>query len=63
MDVRISPLVELQKAHAEIAQLRNRTLILAQDLHELKERMIVTSPAGQGEIAAAQASEEDHVDD
>ena len=30
MDVRISPLVELQKARAEIAQLRNRTLLLAQ---------------------------------
>ena len=63
MDVRISPLVELQEARAEIAHLRNRTLILAQALHELKERMIVTSPAGQGEIAAAQSSEADHADD
>ena len=50
MDVRISPIVELQEARA-------------QALHELKERMIVTSPAGHGEIAAAQSSEADHADD
>ena len=63
MDVRISPLVELQKVRAENSHLRNRTLILAQALHDLQERMIVTSPAGQGEIAAAQSSEADHADD
>lgn len=63
MDVRISPLVELKEARSEIGWLRNRNLILAQALHDLQERMIVTSPAGQGEIAAAQSSEADHADD
>ena len=44
MDVRISPIVELREARAEIAHLRNRNLILAQAVHELEERLVVKPP-------------------
>lgn len=61
MDVRISPLVELKEARSEIGWLRNRNLILAQALHEMKERMIVRDRAD--DLPGVEISEADHADD